>query len=73
MKKSIDKMAIVKIPKDCLISQDEDSITLDLSDNLLKIDNQSQEYQKIAKARGILRAKKQNVINHCQKMRQEWQ
>jgi hypothetical protein len=65
-------MAIVKIPKDCLITEDQDSITLNLPDNFLKVDSKSQEYQKIAQARGILKAKKQDVIHHCQKVRHEW-
>ncbi len=67
-------MAIVKISKDCLIDQDQDSITLNLPDDLLTIttDRKSIDYDKIAQARGILKGKKNDLIAYSQKIRQEW-
>lgn len=65
-------MAIVKISKDCLISEDQDSITLNLPDDCLKTDK-IRDYDKIAQVRGILKAKKKDLIAHTQKLRQEWE
>lgn len=49
-------MAIVKISKDCLINQDQDSITLNLPDDLLTTDSKSIDYDKIAQVRGLLKS-----------------
>lgn len=65
-------MPIVKISKDCLIDQDQDSITLNLPDDLLTTDRKSIDYDKIAQARGILKGKKNDLIAYSEKIRQEW-
>jgi hypothetical protein len=65
-------MAIVKIPKYCLISQDQDSITLNLPDDYLKIEP-TRDYEKIEQARGLLKSKRQDLIAHSQRCRQEWE
>lgn len=64
-------MPIVKIPKDCLIASDSDSITVNLPEWVLQL--KSRDYGKIARAKGIFKQKKSALLRHLAQVRQEWQ
>jgi hypothetical protein len=55
----------IKIPKHYLVSQDEDSITVDVPESMLLY--WKNDYEKITKAKGILKDKKE-----VDTLRQEW-
>jgi hypothetical protein len=53
---------LIQIPKHYLISQNEDSITVDIPESML-LDWQK-NYLKISKAKGILKHKKVEILSH---------
>jgi len=63
-------MPFIKIPKDCLIFQDENSITIDIPESVLL--SLTKDYQKIFKAKGILKYKRDSLLSHLNNLRQEW-
>lgn len=63
-------MSIIKIPRHYLVSQDEDSITIDLPESMLL--NWKRDYGKITQAKGILKDKKAAIMTHLDNLRQEW-
>lgn len=66
-------MTIIKVPKQYLINEDQDSITLNLPDDFLNLKINSIDYNKVKKVQGILKKKKDDLINYSQKIRQEWE
>jgi hypothetical protein len=63
-------MPLIKIPRHYLVSQDEDSITVDIPESMLL--HWKRDYEKIAKAKGILKDKKETILAHFYTLRQEW-
>ncbi len=63
-------MPIIKIPRHYLVSQDEDSITVDIPESMLL--PWKKDYEKITKAKGILKDKKEAILAHLETLRQEW-
>jgi hypothetical protein len=63
-------MPIIKIPRHYLISQDEDSITIDLPESMLSPGKK--DYEKVTQAKGILKDKKVAILTHLDTIRQEW-
>ena len=63
-------MRRIKIPKHYLVSQDEDSITVDVPESMLL--HWKNDYEKITKAKGILKDKKEAILAHLDTLRQEW-
>jgi hypothetical protein len=61
---------LIKIPKHYLVSQDEDSITVDVPESMLL--HWKRDYEKITKAKGILKDKKEAILTHLDTLRQEW-
>ena len=49
-------MPLIKIPRHYLVSQDEDSITVDVPESMLL--HWKKDYEKIIQAKGILKHKK---------------
>ncbi|MTJ51470.1 hypothetical protein FJR38_01610 [Anabaena sp. UHCC 0253] len=64
-------MPLIKIPRHYLVSQDEDSITVDVPESMLL--NWKKDYEKIIKAKGILKHKKAAMLAHLDTLRQEWE
>ncbi|MBW4540326.1 MAG: hypothetical protein KME43_14440 [Myxacorys chilensis ATA2-1-KO14] len=64
-------MSIVKIPKQYLIAEDDDSITVDLPEPALK--RLQKDYQKVEQAQGILKDRKEEILSHLSTLRQEWE
>ncbi len=62
-------MPLIKIPKHYLVSQDEDSITVDVPESILL--RWKRDYEKITKAKGILKDKKKAILTHLDSLRQE--
>jgi hypothetical protein len=60
-------MPIFKIPRHHLISQDEDSITINLPDSMLS--PWKKDYEKVTQAKGILKGKKAAILNHLATLR----
>lgn len=63
-------MTLIKIPRHYLVSQDEDSITVDIPESLLL--HWKKDYTKITKAKGLLKHKKEAMLAHLDTLRQEW-
>ncbi len=63
-------MPVIKIPRHYLVSQDEDSITIDVPESMLL--HWRKDYEKITKAKGILKDKKEAILTHLDTLRQEW-
>jgi hypothetical protein len=55
-------LALIKIPRYYLVSQDEDSITVDVPESMLS--HWKRDYEKITKAKGILKHKKGEMLAH---------
>ncbi|NJM23831.1 MAG: hypothetical protein HC907_37155 [Richelia sp. SM1_7_0] len=64
-------MPLVTIAKSYLVSEDENSITLDLPESF--IESLQRDYGKIAKAKGILKHKKEAMLAHLNAVREEWE
>jgi hypothetical protein len=63
-------MPIIKIPRHYVMSQDEDSITIDIPESMLSPGKK--DYEKITQAKGILKDKKAAILTHLDNLRQEW-
>lgn len=63
-------MPIIKIPKQYLISQNEEFITVDVPDSLISL--WQRDYAKINKAKGFLKDKRDKMLTHVETIRQEW-
>lgn len=61
---------LIKIPRHYLVSQDEDSITVDVPESIFL--HWKRDYEKITKAKGILKGKKEEILTHLDALRQEW-
>jgi hypothetical protein len=61
---------LIKIPRYYLVSQDEDSITVDIPESMLL--HWKRDYKKITKAKGILKDKKEVILAQLDTLRQEW-
>ncbi|MBD2385115.1 hypothetical protein [Cylindrospermum sp. FACHB-282] len=64
-------MPLVTIPKRYLVSEDEDSITLDLPESVLV--SLQRDYGKVAQAKGILQHQKEKMLAHLNAVRGEWE
>ncbi len=64
-------MTIVKIPRQYLIAEDQDSITVDVPEPILK--QLQEDYQRVEKARGILKHRKAAMLEYLNTGRQEWE
>ncbi|AFY35553.1 hypothetical protein [Calothrix sp. PCC 7507] len=64
-------MPLVNISKRYLVSEDEDSITLDLPESVLA--SWQKDYGKVAKAKGILQNQKEAMLAHLDAVRGEWE
>ncbi|MCA2812882.1 MAG: hypothetical protein IM477_10175 [Microcystis sp. M090S1] len=63
-------MPLIKIPRNYLIAEDENFITADVPDSLLQL--WQKDYQKVIKAKGILKDKKAAMLSHVESLRREW-
>ena len=64
-------MPLVTIPKRYLVSEDEESIVLDLPESVLV--SLQRDYKKVAKAKGILQHQKEAMLAHLDAVRGEWE
>jgi hypothetical protein len=64
-------MTIVRVPRQYLVSEDQDSITIDLPESIVK--QLRYDYSKIKRAQGILRDRKTEMLAHLTQLRQEWE
>ncbi|KPQ34063.1 MAG: hypothetical protein JJU32_10060 [Phormidium sp. BM_Day4_Bin.17] len=63
-------MPIIKIPKQYLIDQNEEFITVDVPASVVSM--WQRDYAKVAKAKGLLKDKRDKMLAHLDTMRQEW-
>jgi hypothetical protein len=61
---------LIKIPRNYLIAEDENFITADVPDSLLQL--WQKDYQKVVKAKGILKEQKAAMLYHVESLRREW-
>jgi len=64
-------MTIVKISRQYLIAEDQDSITIDLPASVVK--QLRHDYSKVKRAQGILKDRKAEMLSHLDQIRQEWE
>ena len=64
-------MTLVTIPKRYLVSEDEESIVLDLPESILV--SLQRDYEKVKKAKGILKHQKEAMLAHLDAVRREWE
>jgi len=64
-------MPVIKIPKQYLVNQDEDSITVDVPSSVLAL--WQRDYDKVARAKGLLKHKREAMLAHLNAVRQEWE
>jgi len=63
-------MPLIKIPRNYLVSQDKDSITVDIPEPVLL--SWQKDYRKISQAQGILKHKETAILSHLESLREEW-
>ncbi|MFP4319477.1 MAG: hypothetical protein ACLFM4_08790 [Phormidium sp.] len=63
-------MPIIKIPKQYLIGQNEEFITVYVPASVVSM--WQRDYAKVAKAKGLLKDKRDKMLAHLDTMRQEW-
>ena len=63
-------MPIIKIPKHYLVDQNEEFITVDVP--ALVVSLWQRDYAKIARAKGLLKGKREAMLAHLNTIRQEW-
>ena len=63
-------MPIIKIPKQYLIDQNEEFIAVDVPASVVSM--WQRDYAKVAKAKGLLKDKREKMLAHLDTMRQEW-
>ena len=64
-------MPIIKIPKRYLIDQNEEFITVDVPASVVSL--WQRDYAKVAKAKGLLKDKRNRMLSHLDTMCQEWE
>ncbi|MEA5419022.1 hypothetical protein VB712_07260 [Spirulina sp. CCNP1310] len=64
-------MPIIKIPKQYLIDQNEEFITVDVPPSVLSL--WQRDYGKIIRAKGLLKNKRDQMLAHLETVRQEWE
>ncbi|MBE9013008.1 hypothetical protein IQ250_22670 [Pseudanabaenaceae cyanobacterium LEGE 13415] len=64
-------MTIVRVPKQYLVAEDQDSITIDLPESIVK--QLRYDYGKVRQAQGILKDRKAEMLAHLAQVRQEWE
>lgn len=64
-------MPLVTIPKRYLVSEDEESLILDLPESVLV--SLQRDYGKVKKAKGILHHNKEVMLDHLDAIRGEWE
>ncbi|MBW4669612.1 MAG: hypothetical protein KME60_19905 [Cyanomargarita calcarea GSE-NOS-MK-12-04C] len=64
-------MPLVTIPKRYLVSEDEESLGLDLPESFLV--SLQRDYGKVKKAKGILHHNKEAMLAHLDAIRGEWE
>ena len=64
-------MPLVTIPKRYLVSEDEESIILDLPQSVLA--SLQRDYGKVKKAKGIIQHQKEAMFAHLDAVRGEWE
>jgi hypothetical protein len=64
-------MPIIKISKQYLIDQNEEFITVDVPASVVSL--WQRDYAKVAKAKGLLKDKRDKMLAHLDTMRQEWE
>lgn len=64
-------MPVIKIPKQYLVNQDEDSIIVDVPASVLAL--WQRDYDKVARAKGLLKHKREAMLAHLNAIRQEWE
>jgi len=62
-------MPIIKISKQYLIDQNEEFITGDVPTSVVSM--WQRDYAKVAKAKGLLKDKRDKMLTHLDRMRQE--
>ncbi len=65
-------MPTMIIPKKNIISEDEETITIQLPD-IPKTGKRKIDYSKVEAARGILKGKADKLLAHVKRLRQEWE
>jgi hypothetical protein len=63
-------MPIIKIPKQYLIDQNEEFLTVDVPASVVSL--WQRDYAKVAKAKGLLKDKQNQMLAHLDTMRQDW-
>ncbi|CAC5345500.1 MULTISPECIES: hypothetical protein [Planktothrix] len=63
-------MPIIKISKQYLIDQNEEFITVDVPASVVSM--WQRDYTKVAKAKGLLKDKREKMLAHLDTIRQEW-
>lgn len=63
-------MPIIKIPKHYLVDQNEEFITVDVPASVVSL--WQRDYAKIARAKGLLKGKREAMLAHLNTIRQEW-
>ncbi|GDZ95775.1 hypothetical protein PA905_42050 [Planktothrix agardhii CCAP 1459/11A] len=63
-------MPIIKISKQYLIDQNEEFITVDVPASVVSM--WQRDYAKVAKAKGLLKDKREKMLAHLDTIRQEW-
>jgi hypothetical protein len=64
-------MTIVRVPRQYLIAEDQDSITIDLPESV--VNQLRHDYSKVKRAQGILKDRKAEMLSHLAQIRQEWE
>jgi hypothetical protein len=60
-------MTIVKVPRQYLVAEDENIITIDLPESI--VNQLQQDYGKIQRAKGILKDRKAEMLAHANQLR----
>ncbi|MEM9151785.1 MAG: hypothetical protein AAGB19_15190 [Cyanobacteria bacterium P01_F01_bin.3] len=63
-------MPIIKIPKHYLVDQNEEFITVDVPASVVSL--WQRDYAKIARAKRLLKGKREAMLAHLNTIRQEW-
>jgi len=63
-------MPIIKIPKQYLIDQNDEFLTVDVPTSV--VSQWQRDYGKIARAKGLLKYKRDDMLAYLQTTRQEW-
>ncbi|KYC37006.1 hypothetical protein WA1_46020 [Scytonema hofmannii PCC 7110] len=64
-------MPLVTIPRRYVVSENEESLVLDLPESILV--SWQRDYGKVAKAKGILQHQKEAMLAHLDTVREEWE